>query len=363
MEWNNRKSEQQLLFNQRQQIQRILSHFQHVIALGQVLAARTFIHDGVDALAMNGENNRLQTALANHRDLNIQRTVNDHGALLVAPKFKTGAHRTLVILERIDKALQLRQGQLTLEGSRSVSELARVDVRRYRSFQHKRGILGMRPSTVKGIQPHNQAPDDLPAYALYKGRKMRHLLLASSSPYRRELLSRLQLPFDCASPEIDETPRPDEAPEQLVRRLAREKAQALAPRYRDHLIIGSDQVAVLDQRTLGKPHTFERARRQLHDCSGKAVTFLTGLALLDSQSSAVQVDCVAFTVHFRPLSDQQIERYLNAEQPFDCAGSFKAEGLGVSLFSATQGEDATSLIGLPLIRLVTMLNEAGIQVP
>ncbi len=192
---------------------------------------------------------------------------------------------------------------------------------------------------------------------------MRHLLLASSSPYRRELLSRLRLPFDCRAPHIDETAHPDESPEQLVRRLSREKARALAETHPDHLIIGSDQVAVLGDRIIGKPHTFERAREQLLSCSGKRLDFLTGLTLLDSRNASEQVDCVRFSVLFRDLGEAQIERYLRAEQPFDCAGSFKAEGLGISLFRATEGEDATSLIGLPLIRLVDMLNNAGIEVP
>ncbi|MHB0763237.1 Maf family protein [Stutzerimonas sp. NM35] len=192
---------------------------------------------------------------------------------------------------------------------------------------------------------------------------MRHLLLASSSPYRRELLSRLRLPFDCRAPHIDETAHPDESPEQLVRRLSREKTRALAETHPDHLIIGSDQVAVLGDRIIGKPHTFERAREQLLSCSGKRLDFLTGLTLLDSRNASEQVDCVRFSVLFRDLGEAQIERYLRAEQPFDCAGSFKAEGLGISLFRATEGEDATSLIGLPLIRLVDMLNNAGIEVP
>lgn len=192
---------------------------------------------------------------------------------------------------------------------------------------------------------------------------MRRLLLASSSSYRRELLSRLQLRFDCCAPEIDETALEGELPEQLVRRLACEKAQALTMHYPNHLIIGSDQVAVLEHDILGKPHTFERAQEQLRACSGKSVTFLTGLALLDSRTGYVQVDCIPFTVHFRAINDQQIERYLQAEQPFDCAGSFKAEGLGVSLFRSTEGADVTSLIGLPLIRLVEMLNRAGVEVP
>ncbi|MFK3799501.1 Maf family protein [Pseudomonas sp. NPDC088444] len=189
------------------------------------------------------------------------------------------------------------------------------------------------------------------------------LLLASSSPYRRELLGRLNLPFVCASPDIDESHRPQESAVALVKRLAQEKAMALAARFPDHLIIGSDQVAVLGEHILGKPHTFERAAEQLSASSGKSVSFLTGLALYNSQTGHCQVDCVPFTVHMRQLGTDQISRYLHAEQPYDCAGSFKAEGLGVSLFRSTEGPDATSLIGLPLIRLVDMLMNEGVLIP
>ncbi|MCK9799655.1 Maf-like protein [Pseudomonas sp. MAFF 302030] len=189
------------------------------------------------------------------------------------------------------------------------------------------------------------------------------LLLASSSVYRRELLTRLQLPFSCSSPDIDESHQPGEPAIELVKRLAREKAQALATAYPNHLIIGSDQVAVLDGRIIGKPHTFENAREQLLAASGASVSFLTGLALLNSQTGECQVDCIPFTVHMRHLDAPRIERYLRTEQPYDCAGSFKAEGLGVSLFQSTEGPDATSLIGLPLIRLVDMLQAEGVQIP
>ncbi|AVB19516.1 MULTISPECIES: Maf family protein [Pseudomonas syringae group] len=192
---------------------------------------------------------------------------------------------------------------------------------------------------------------------------MPSLLLASSSPYRRELLARLRLPFTCKSPDIDESHRAGEAAHDLVQRLARGKAQALAGEYPGHLIIGSDQVAVLDGQILGKPHTFERAREQLTAASGSRVTFLTGLALLNSSTGECQVDCVPFTVHMRELDQASIERYLRTEEPYDCAGSFKAEGLGVSLFRSTEGADATSLIGLPLIRLVDMLIKEGVSVP
>ena len=189
------------------------------------------------------------------------------------------------------------------------------------------------------------------------------LVLASSSPYRRELLGRLRLPFSWSAPDIDENPLHGENASDLVRRLASNKAAALAGTHPRHLIIGSDQVAVLGTQVLGKPHTFERAHAQLLAASGQSVTFLTGLALLDSASGHCQVDCIPFTVHFRTLDPAQITRYLKAEQPYDCAGSFKAEGLGISLFRSTEGTDANSLIGLPLIRLVDMLHAAGIEIP
>ncbi len=189
------------------------------------------------------------------------------------------------------------------------------------------------------------------------------LVLASSSPYRRELLSRLRLPFTWSAPQIDESRHAGEEAEALVRRLSLEKAQALSASHPQHLIIGSDQVAVLGIQILGKPHTLERAREQLLTASGNSVTFLTGLTLLDSATGQQQTDCVPFTVHFRTLSDAQIMRYLTAEQPFDCAGSFKAEGLGISLFRSTEGSDSNSLIGLPLIRLVDMLQASGINIP
>ncbi|MDY7218116.1 nucleoside triphosphate pyrophosphatase [Denitrificimonas sp. JX-1] len=193
------------------------------------------------------------------------------------------------------------------------------------------------------------------------------LLLASSSIYRRELLSRLQLPFTCHSPNLDESPLPNETPLELAQRLALSKARALAKQYPEHLIIGSDQVAVLDNTIIGKPHHAQAAFNQLRSASGRSVSFLTAIAVLDTRAKTKenieQVDCIPFTVHFRSLSDAQIWRYIDKEQPFDCAGSFKSEGLGVSLFEATEGTDATSLIGLPLIRLCDMLNTCGISIP
>lgn len=189
------------------------------------------------------------------------------------------------------------------------------------------------------------------------------IVLASSSSYRRKLLTRLQLPFSCHSPDIDEAALADESPEALVQRLAISKARKLAADYPHHLIIGSDQVAVLDGQIIGKPGDAAGALRQLSAASDRSVVFLTGLAVLDTRTQSEQVDVVPFTVHFRQLSAVQIQRYIELEQPFDCAGSFKSEGLGVSLFRATEGDDATSLVGLPLIRLCDMLNACGIAVP
>ena len=189
------------------------------------------------------------------------------------------------------------------------------------------------------------------------------IVLASSSSYRRELLTRLQLPFTCHSPDIDETPQANESAQTLVQRLALGKARALAQHYPQHIIIGSDQVAVLDGKIIGKPLHAEGATQQLSAASGRSLVFLTGLAVIDTRTQIEQVDLVPFTVHFRTLNAAQIQRYITLEQPFDCAGSFKSEGLGVSLFRATEGSDATSLVGLPLIRLCDMLNACEIAVP
>lgn len=189
----------------------------------------------------------------------------------------------------------------------------------------------------------------------------RQIILASSSPYRRELLRKLGLDFACVSPRVDETPQDKETPEQLVARLALQKARAVARCNRDALIIASDQVAVLNGRVLGKPGAHEAARRQLADASGNKVLFLTSLVLFDSASGDYQLEVVPFSVYFRTLDDAEIEGYLNKERPYDCAGSFKSEGLGVTLFERLEGEDPNTLIGLPLIKLSRMLANAGIR--
>ncbi|WP_427854562.1 Maf family protein [Halomonas dongshanensis] len=187
------------------------------------------------------------------------------------------------------------------------------------------------------------------------------LVLASSSRFRKGLLERLELPFECASPDIDETPQPDEAPTALVHRLALSKAQALAERYPDHLIIGSDQIALFGNDILGKPHTEARAIENLTRFSGQTVTFLTGLALLDSRNQTHQLTAERFEVTFRHLSDREISYYVHKEQPLDSAGSFRMEGLGIALFERLEGRDPNALIGLPLIALCDMLRQAGLD--
>lgn len=192
---------------------------------------------------------------------------------------------------------------------------------------------------------------------------MAHLVLASGSPYRRELLKRLGIPFQFCSPDVDETARPGETAEALTLRLAISKARAVADRFPAHLIIASDQVALLDGEPVSKPGNHAAAKLQLQRSRGRCITFSTALCVLNSATGHQQTGIEHFHVTFRPLSDESIERYLTTEQPYDCAGSFKIEGLGISLFSSLRGDDPNSLIGLPLIRLCDMLANEGLQLP
>jgi len=187
------------------------------------------------------------------------------------------------------------------------------------------------------------------------------LLLASTSPFRQALLGKLGLPFITAAPDVDETPRAGEAADALVTRLAVAKAQALGADYPDSWIIGSDQVCVLDGAITGKPHTPERAFAQLRQASGNAITFYTGLALYQPRSGTLMQCCEPFVVHFRALSDAEIRAYIEKEQPLQCAGSFKSEGLGICLFERLEGRDPNTLVGLPLIALSGMLRAVGIS--
>lgn len=191
---------------------------------------------------------------------------------------------------------------------------------------------------------------------------MANLILASTSPFRKAILEKLQIPFATQSPDIDETPEENESPEQLVERLSIAKAKAIADKLEEGLVIGSDQVAVIDGRILGKPGDHDSAVKQLKFASGKTVTFLTGLCLYNAVTKQYQVEVVPFNVVFRELNQQQIENYLRREKPYNCAGSFKSEALGITLFEKLQGDDPNTLIGLPLIRLVRMLENEGVTI-
>ena len=199
----------------------------------------------------------------------------------------------------------------------------------------------------------------MPDYAV----KNRPLVLGSSSRYRRELLERLHLPFTVAAPESDESPLPGEAPHALALRLALAKAHAVAALHPQAIVIGSDQVADLAGEPLGKPGNHERATAQLRRMSGRTVVFQTAVAVVCSDSGFSEVDIAPVEVRFRPLDDATIERYLRAEQPYDCAGSAKSEGLGIALLDAIHSDDPTALIGLPLIRTCRMLRAAGLVLP
>lgn len=188
------------------------------------------------------------------------------------------------------------------------------------------------------------------------------LILASSSPFRQSILKKINLPFSCFSPDVDESALDNELPNDLVARLSVKKAKAAEQHFSEGIAIGSDQVAVHNGQILGKPHTKENAMAQLSSFSGQAVQFLTGMCLFDIASKEHKVIVEPFTVHFKTLTAEQIEAYCDAETPYNCAGSFKSEGLGICLFDRLEGDDPNSLIGLPLIRLNELLSHFGIDV-
>ena len=189
------------------------------------------------------------------------------------------------------------------------------------------------------------------------------LVLASTSPYRRELLGRLGVPFSTCSPDVDEMRLSGETPVQLVRRLSEAKARAGGAQLaEDALVIGSDQVAIYNGRIVGKPHNHDKAVEQLRSASGRAVTLYTALALVNAATQRLQCEVIPYRVTFRPLTDAQIGNYLHKEQPYSCAGSVKSEGLGIALLEKFEGEDPNTLIGLPLIRLVRMLENEGVKI-
>ena len=189
-----------------------------------------------------------------------------------------------------------------------------------------------------------------------------NLILASSSPFRRELLTRLQVPFSWLSPDVDETPLANELPQETALRLAQVKARKIGESHADALIIGCDQVATIDNQQLGKPLTHENATKQLRLMRGREVIFHSALCLYNAATKSMQAQVVPYIVKFRNLSDAQIENYLNKEQPYHCAGSAKSEGLGIAIIERMTGDDPNALIGLPLIALINMLQNEGFAV-
>lgn len=188
---------------------------------------------------------------------------------------------------------------------------------------------------------------------------MSPLILASTSPYRRALLEKLGVEFICAAPDTDETPKNGESATDLVQRLAQEKAHSLSEKFPNHFIIGSDQVCVIDGKIVGKPGSIENAHQQLRAASGKVITFYTGLCVLNSHAMQKEIICEPFHVHFRRLTDDEINAYIKLEMPLYCAGSFMCEGAGILLFSQLEGRDPNALVGLPLIALNEILLKFG----
>jgi septum formation protein len=277
------------------------------------------------------------------------------------------AHLTFDILQPVSEPTERGQRRRALNPPRFTGEPEYI-----RNLTHKRfhqdftrkpnaALFGHNPrillwfrSAVKGKSAHmpNPTPNLSP-----------RLILASTSAYRRQLLERLGLPFEIVRPQVDERARPGETPPTLAQRLARAKAEAVARRNRDAFVIGSDQVAALGGEIFGKPGTLERAVAQLLRMSGQEVTFHTAVALVDRRNGRTQLETVPTRVRFRPLDEDEIRRYLAREPAFDCAGSAKYEGLGITLLDALSGDDPTALIGLPLIALARMLRAVGVELP
>ena len=281
-----------------------------------------------------------------------------HAALLVDSPVDAKFDFTFVTRQACCQPGQGRQADTALQAA--VLACKTKGIRNHASLRHKGGMILSPARPVKGglRREHNGRRS-----ARTTMNSPMKLVLASTSPYRRMLLERFGLPFLCEAPAIDEQPLPGEAPAATASRLALTKARAVAGRHPDALIIGSDQVAHLDTQVFGKPGTRERAIAQLQQMRGRSVLFHTAVALLDSRNGQHLAALVPTEVRFRALDDDEIIRYVDAEQPFDCAGSAKVEGLGITLLDALSGNDPTALIGLPLIALSQMLRQRGVLLP
>ena len=352
------KGEQQFVFNQVDQRQGVALDVDRFPTPVSRCGLSFGAHDEHIERGVEIDLEGLEAALADQSDRNLQAAADAGPPHRVSTEIQVHANRIRRTLHHLRKAIE----PAGREGAAQASFPRGEQVRIAESGQHKRLMLLRSKTWCQSEDATRYRAEPIhcgPHRKLEIGRM--DIVLASSSPYRRELLSRLGLRFDTVSPGIDERPMDDESPRAMVARLACLKARAVAPLRPRALIVGSDQVAVLDNRIMGKPGSHEANVRQLRLAGGRQVRFLTGVALLNAGSGEMQCEVVEYGVHFRPLDETQVEAYVRAEKPYDCAGGFRAEGLGVALFQGMEGEDPSALIGLPLIALVSMLRREGID--
>ena len=348
MAGNHGQLQHQFIFDQFMQVEVSVEHQQILVAVIILRCSGVFVHDKPkDPVNLQRDIHRVQTPLAGQWYLNVCMQMQQYlfQRRLAGADFPTGGpdHH-----EFVNRALALPCDSSVTRQRVPARELPR-GLRKRADVQPGRSKLVFHASSVResGMrQPLN-----------------RPLILGSSSPYRRELLARLRIPFDVVSPQVDERAVPDESPEPLASRLALAKARAVSARYPEAIVIGSDQVADLGGEAIGKPVVHAVARAQLRRMRGQLVTFHTAVAVVCGASQFAQTELAQVRVRFRMLDDDAIERYLLAEQPYDCAGSAKSEGLGITLLDAIDSDDPTALVGLPLIRTCRLLRAAGLALP
>ena len=353
-----RKGKQEFVFNQIPDRQHVVLDANHFAA--PVLPSGLRVATGDEHVDRGIEPGfeRLEASLTGQPDRNLQAAVHPDKTRPVVPELQVHAHRPRCVIHRLHETVKPVDGQRSAQVLFPGGEEIQIAMSR----QHKRLML-LRSKT----RCQSGAGVGIRMERIHSARCRKleiapvDIVLASSSPYRRELLSRLGIPFDTVSPDIDESPMQDESPRTMVERLARQKARVAASIHPRALIVGSDQAAVLDERIMGKPGNHDANVRQLKLAAGRRVRFLTGVALLNAASGRMQCEVVEYGVHFRALDEAQAEAYVRAEKPYDCAGGFRAEGLGIALFRRMEGEDPSALIGLPLIALVSMLRREGVD--
>ena len=352
-----RQGQQHLILHQGQQIgQRLNLEGIHRVVFQLILRRLlTGAEKQESILHFTGPDHGVETPLTLQNQITPDFQINVKLALVVTLTLKPENHGSGGFLHRLSQTAELNDRHLAIKATSIFGQRPKVDHEAF--LRHKRGMILFSAACVKTLLNAPFGTLGTTPAPLMK------LVLASTSAYRRELLQRFGLPFDVARPDLDESPLPDEAPWATAERLAVEKARAVAGQFKDALIIGSDQVAYMDNDRFGKPGTVERAIAQLKSMSGRTVIFHTALAVLNTRSGHVQVDAVPTEVRFRTLADDEIVRYVEKERPLDCAGSAKSEGLGITLLDALRGDDPNALVGLPLIALARMLRNEGVVLP